>query len=70
MFPPAHVDASIEERHQEGEQEHRCVHEQSVGTPERPTELWFNRGMGSKLKSFILAIVSPVCNGGLGHRIM
>ena len=32
--------------------------------------LWFNRMMGPKLKSFILAIFSPVCNGGFGHQIM
>ena len=37
---------------------------------EGATALWFNRGMGPKLKSFILAIFSPVCNGGFGHRIM
>ena len=34
------------------------------------TALWFNRGMCPKLKSFILAIFPPVCNGGFGHRIM
>ena len=34
------------------------------------SSLWFNRRMGPKLKSFILAIFSPVCNGGFGHRIM
>ena len=32
--------------------------------------LWFNRGMGPKLKSFILAIFSPVCNGGSGPGIV
>ena len=30
--------------------------------------MWFNRGMGPKLKSFILAIFSPVCNAHLGSH--
>ena len=32
--------------------------------------LWFNRGVGPKLKSFILVTFYPVCNGGFIHRIM
>ena len=53
-----------------------CVHARGiVGVLEETlmawtTALWFNRGMSSKLKSFIPAIFSPVCNGGFGHRIM